>query len=104
MTISPDELIGAIKYELVANGCKYPIDFETHVEGDFFHIEAVIFWQEDKSDSPDPTLGNPVSYKTEFYTHDFPIHRAVDPDFFMDEVIQVTKGIQHFINEEQITL
>ncbi len=104
MTITPDELIGAIKYDLAANGCNYPIEYKTHIESETFCISATIHFEENNNKTDGPTLDDWTPKHRHFSSNDFTIGQDMDIDFFANEVINISYDIQEFIKSENLTV
>lgn len=104
MTITPDELIGAIKYDLAANGCNYPIEYKTHVEGDGFRVSANVWWEENRNDTDDPTLDDWKPKSHAFSSKYITIGKPVNFQGFANEVIRLSSDIQEFIKAENLTV
>ena len=104
MTITPDELIGAIKYDLAANGCNYPIVYKTSVEGDKFRVSCLVYFQEDFSESDDPTMAIWVDRVQSFSSNDLIIGLDINHNIYADEVIRLSSDIQAFIKSENLTV
>jgi len=102
--ITPDELIGAIKYDLAANGCNYPIEYKTHVEGEMYSVFCGINWTVNKNQTSDPTLDDWIDKQIGVCSNYLPIHSEIEPEDFTDEVIRLSSDIQEFIKSENLTV
>jgi len=104
MTITPDELIGAIKYDLAANGCNYPIEYKTFVGDKYFEVSCTVNWTINKNQTSDPTLDNWQDKQIGVCSDYLPIHSEIEPEDFTDEVIRLSSDIQEFIKSENLTV
>ena len=104
MTITPDELIGAIKYDLAASGCNYPIVYKTSVEGETFRVSATVHWEENRNNTDDPTLDDWRARSISYNSYSFEIGKDINLEYFTQNVLDISSDIQEFIKAENLTV